>query len=96
MQSADDAKPAIQEQMAIELDYDLFERVAKTNGWATNAQIAAALGVSERQVSRVRSRRARPGTAFLAGLIHAAGDDFRLRKMFRVVPESAPIGRTEQ
>lgn len=88
--------PEVAGRWAIELNFELFEKVAKTNGWTTNAQVATALGISERQASRVRARQQRPGNAFIAGLIAAAGDEFRLRAMFPVVPASAPIGRTEQ
>jgi transcriptional regulator with XRE-family HTH domain len=91
--ASDDAAGSAQGPWVIELDFKLFERVANTNGWTTNAQVADALGVSERQVSDVRSGRRRPGVGFMAGLIAAAGDDFRLRRMFRVVPESTPIGK---
>jgi transcriptional regulator with XRE-family HTH domain len=78
--------------MAIELNLTMFEKVARSYGWTSNTDIAAALGISERQVTRVRSGKSRPGSTFIAGLLSAA-EETGFRRLFRVVPESAPIGK---
>lgn len=81
-----------QEAMAIELKLTVFEKVARSNGWTTNADIAAAIGISEKQVSRIRTGKSRPGIGFIAGLLTAA-DEVGFRRLFRVIPESDPIGK---
>lgn len=86
------ADTALREPMAIELNLTVFEKVARSYGWASNEEIAKALGVSERQVSRVRRGKGRPGTAFIAGLLTAA-EEVGFRRLFRIVPASHPIGR---
>jgi transcriptional regulator with XRE-family HTH domain len=81
-----------QEPMAIELKLDVFEKLVRSHGWTSNAEIAAALGISERHALRVRKGKARPGIAFIAGLLTAC-EEAGFRRTFRVVRESAPIGK---
>lgn len=78
--------------MTIELKLGVFEKLARSNGWTSNGDIAAALGISERQVSRIRSGKSRPGVNFIAGLLNAV-EEAGFRRTFRVVPESDPIGK---
>lgn len=88
MERTDDAP---RNAMTIELNLPVFEKIARSNGWTTNAEIAEALGISERQVRRVRSGNGRPGIDFIAGLLTAV-EEAGFRRTFRVVPSSAPIG----
>lgn len=76
--------------MTIELNLAVFEKVARANGWGSSAEIAQAIGVSERQVSRIRSGNGRPGIEFIAGLLDAA-EEVGFRRLFRIVPKSESI-----
>lgn len=89
MERTDDAP---RDALTIELKRDIFEKIARANGWTSNAEIAEALRISERQVSRIRSGQGRPGISFIAGLLNAA-EETGFRRCFRVVPESEPIGK---
>lgn len=77
--------------MTIELNLPVFEKVARSNGWSNNAEIAQAIGVSERQVRRVRGGDGRPGIDFIAGLLNAA-EEAGFRRLFRIAPKSESIG----
>lgn len=79
---------AQRDAMTIELNLAVFEKVARSNGWGNNAEIADAIGVSERQVSRIRSGKGRPGIDFIAGLLNAA-EEAGFRRLFRVVPKES-------
>lgn len=92
MTTANEATPAPREAMTIELNLPVFEKIARSNGWTTAAEIAAAIGVSERQVERIRAGHGRPGTDFIAGLLHAV-EEAGFRRTFRVVPKSESIGK---
>lgn len=92
MTTANEATAAPREAMTIELNLPVFEKIARSNGWATAAEIAEAIGVSERQVERIRSGKSRPGTDFIAGLLNAA-EEAGFRRTFHVVPKSASIGK---
>lgn len=87
-----DAEKTPQQAMTIELMLSVFEKVAQSHGWTSNADIADAIGMSEKQISRVRSGKQRPGIPFIAGLLTAAPET-GFRRLFRVVPESDPIGK---
>ena len=90
MTTANEATPAPREAMTIELNLSVFEKVARANGWASNIEIAKAVGVSERQVERIRGGQSRPGIDFIAGVLDAA-EEAGFRRLFRVVPKSDPI-----
>lgn len=86
------AETAPREPMTIELKLTVFEKLVSSHGWTSNAEIAAALGISERHVLRVRKAETRPGVNFIAGLLEAC-EEAGFRRTFRIVPESAPIGK---
>lgn len=92
MTTANEAAPAPREAKTIELNLSVFEKVARSNGWASNIEIAEAIGISERQVERIRNGQSRPGTDFIAGLLDAA-EEAGFRRLFRIVPKSASIGK---
>lgn len=81
---------AERDAMTIELNLAVFEKITRSNGWGSNAEIAKAIGVSERQVSRIRSGKGRPGIDFIAGLLNAV-EEAGFRRTFRVVPKSESI-----
>ena len=87
-----DAEKTPPQAMTIELRLGAFEKIAQFNGWTSNADIANAIGISEKQVSRVRSGKQRPGITFIAGLLTAV-EEAGFRRLFRLVPESDPIGK---
>jgi transcriptional regulator with XRE-family HTH domain len=92
MTTANEATPAPREAMTIELNRPIFEKVARSNGWTTGAELAEVLGMSERQVSRIRSGTSRPGIDFIAGLLSAV-EESGFRRLFRIVPKSESIGK---
>lgn len=92
MTTANEATPAPREAMTIELNLGVFEKVAGSNGWDGNTEIAEAVGISERQVERIRNGQSRPGTDFIAGVLTAA-PEVGFRRLFRIVPKSASIGK---
>lgn len=86
----DSAEDTPRDEMTIELNLPVFEKIARAHGWGSNAEIAEAIGVSERQVRRVRNGTGRPGIEFIAGLLNAV-EEAGFRRTFRVVPKSASI-----
>lgn len=89
MERADDTP---RDAMTIELNLPVFEKVARSNGWTNSTEVATAIGVSERQVRRVRNGDGRPGIEFIAGLL-AAAEEVGFRRLFRIVPKSESIGK---
>lgn len=69
---------------ALELKVEPFDKIAKGNGWNSNAEIAAALRLSKRQVERILNGQKRPGLDFVLGLLVAA-PEAGFRRMFRIV-----------
>lgn len=53
----------------LRLRIEEFDRLTNIRGWTTDAQRAAAIGVSPTLMSRVRSGELRPGQKFIAGCI---------------------------
>jgi len=92
MTTANEAAPAPREAMTIELNRPVFEKIARANGWTSNTEIAEAVGISERQVERIRGGKSRPGIDFIAGVLHAA-EEAGFRRLFRVVPKSESTGK---
>lgn len=74
----------------IELILPVFHKVVRANDWTTNADIAEALCISERQARRIMTADGRPGTDFIGGLL-MADDSVGFRRLFRVVRKSDPI-----
>lgn len=91
----DRADDALRGAKTIGLNRSAFEKVARSNGWTTDAEIAKALGMSERQVSRIRSGKGRPGIDFIAGLLDAA-EEVDFHRVFCVVPKTDPIERSDR
>ncbi|HEY0937150.1 MAG TPA: hypothetical protein VGD91_25850 [Trebonia sp.] len=87
MERTDDAP---HDGYTIELILPTFQKVVRANDWTTNAEIAEALCISERQVHRIRTGSGRPGTDFIGGLL-MADDLLGFRRLFRIVPKSDPI-----
>jgi len=71
-----------------------FEKIVRGNGWTTNAEIAAAVYLSERQVRRIRNGRTPPGLAFVAGFLHAA-PEADPRQVFEIVSADQPAENEE-
>lgn len=78
--------------LALDLNFKLFDLIAKANGWTSRSDMAAGLHISERQLYRVLARKSRPGNNFMAGLL-AAGGGLDLSQLFVQVNEDDPIGR---
>lgn len=66
-----------------------FEKIVRGNGWTTDAEIAQAVYLSERQVRRIRSGKTPPGLAFVAGFMHAA-PEADPRQIFEIVSAAQP------
>lgn len=66
-----------------------FEQIVQNHGWNSNAEIADAVYLSERQVRRIRNNRTPPGAAFIAGLRKAA-PEADLWQVFEVVSADQP------
>ena len=66
-----------------------FEQIVQNHGWNSNAEIADAVYLSERQVRRIRNRERPPGLAFVAGLRQAA-PEADLWQVFEVVSVNQP------
>jgi hypothetical protein len=71
-----------------------FEQIVQNHGWNSNAEIAEAVYLSERQVRRIRNRRTPPGIAFVAGLRRAA-PEADLWQVFEVVSTDQPAENEE-
>lgn len=56
-----------------------FDRLIDDKGWSSDTEIAAALGMSQPQVSRVRREKNRPGQRFIDGCVKVWGERITYR-----------------
>lgn len=71
---------------AIRLRTGQYRKYAALKGWTTNAQAAAAVGVTEPTIGRVLTGKRAPGEQFIAGLL-AALPELDFSDLFEVVED---------
>ena len=77
--------------MTVSLKLDLFDKVAKQQGWKSHGDIAQAIGVSRHQVKRVLDGEQPPSINFVAGFLNAV-PEAGFRRTFDIVPATDKEG----
>ncbi|QOR55813.1 MAG: hypothetical protein YHS30scaffold324_45 [Catenulispora phage 69_17] len=77
----------------IALRLDQYAQVAKAYGWATNADAARALDVTEAQISRILAGKAYANDEFIAALLDVATIT-GFRRCFEIVHVSEEVTTT--